>query len=592
LQVGDKFKLYDIADSEEVIVAEIQSATQVRITAAAGTWATGTPVEFSTPYHRRRSPAFLAEAIITAAGLEPAILDTDGEFPTPVATPLNDDLFPGSLTPASIIRDGTGLRVRMTTGAEFTSAGVTDGGWAAATAIGSDATENELVDWTIYTATQPATLVVSRAGFDGNASNKWIYGNGVNFTATPNKWVLTRQWENGPSPDVWTWRIENAVWNSGAKDWDALTTAATVTVLDSNSGNNFCGMSSDYDAPASRVYYAYGLRDTGIAQSYFGYYDGVSVVNLEVETETDSSTVSGGQVRSSRAAGGTLRLKYDGLTLQFWTLAGKQWQRTLTQSGLQMRTVRFLNGYWYGIALKADRTYLWWANADVTVSQFLILAQTAGITRTGNETDIDNSNFLSAFGSQIVGRANDVWIVIDRKYAGVIPYADFEGMSCAEALKEVALATATLVRVDEFKGCHLRWRAEILATPPDYSLPIPLERETSPIWERYRTAVKVTGEEEGGGAIEVITGETGESARRLDVDGKLITTASLAQAIGILYSGFYGRKVPEERVTVEESGRIVRPLEAVFLDGIAHRVLEEDFDPMDREQDLTLVKVA
>jgi len=184
-----------------------------------------------------------------------------------------------------------------------------------------------------------------------------------------------------------------------------------------------------------------------------------------------------------------------------------------------------------------------------------------------------------------------IYLTLSTKLLGIIPYADFSGMSCAAAVRDLALVSLAYVTVDRFKAGHLKSRANVAAEPQE-ELPVPIERETIPVWEAYRKSAKITGRDEAGNAISLVAGESGDSARRLELNSNLISTLALLQAIGSMMVAFFGQVRIEENVTISEDGTILRPLDERLLDGVRYMVVEAETGLSEREQDLRLFEVT
>lgn len=180
--------------------------------------------------------------------------------------------------------------------------------------------------------------------------------------------------------------------------------------------------------------------------------------------------------------------------------------------------------------------------------------------------------------------------VVARSYAGIVPYANFEGMSCSAALQDLALISMSMCRVDEYRIGVFRSRDS--ASAPEVALDtVPLERQSMPLWEHYRTSVEVTGETEDGDEIVVTEGDTGDSARRFEIDSQLITNEAVASAVAHLYARYFGTKRTQEDLTIDEPTPLLRPFDRVRFNGKLYQALDPETDLAEHEQRLTLVEV-
>jgi len=118
-------------------------------------------------------------------------------------------------------------------------------------------------------------------------------------------------------------------------------------------------------------------------------------------------------------------------------------------------------------------------------------------------------------------------------------------------------------------------------------------RELNLLHDRpFRKSAKITGRDEAGNAISLVAGESGDSARRLELNSNLISTLALLQAIGSMMVAFFGQVRIEENVTISEDGTILRPLDERLLDGVRYMVVEAETGLSEREQDLRLFEVT
>jgi len=208
--------------------------------------------------------------------------------------------------------------------------------------------------------------------------------------------------------------------------------------------------------------------------------------------------------------------------------------------------------------------------------------------------------FLTVYTEPVTSReeacgfaGNEVF-VLATSYAGVIPYADFEGLSVAGALVELAKPAGAYVEIDEYGVGSIRSRLADDAQRRSVALEIdePLSLTTSPIWEFYRTSALVSGETEGGDDIEELAGDAGDSANRIEISGPLITTPSVAQAVGNEYVSILNQKVRQAECQVCEVDDLLRVFDYVETDGSRWLVIQTGLKPDGRTYGLKLVEVG
>jgi hypothetical protein len=119
--------------------------------------------------------------------------------------------------------------------------------------------------------------------------------------------------------------------------------------------------------------------------------------------------------------------------------------------------------------------------------------------------------------------------------------------------------------------------------------------ETRPVWELYRKAVVVAGEElRSGEAFEGVAGDLGNTAERLEIDGKYVFSSGLAKALAQNYLDFCSVTTnrTQEEVTIPNpaSGGPVRVMQRVTFNGTTYRVLSVETDPVTGDQALTMFR--
>jgi hypothetical protein len=334
----------------------------------------------------------------------------------------------------------------------------------------------------------------------------------------------------------------------------------------------------EYDPVADQVWVAYERINP--AASLTKIYD--------VGTDTTSTFLASehGELRCCRELG--VMLWYSGTSLRIYELGtGHALLRTITvPANLKLWTWRYLDRQVCVLYVLNNSTRLLVLDADswTTLGDYEIAQSSASPHLLTVFTQADGADVGIGYGG---GR----YFVLARYFAGIIPYADFEGMSCGAALRELAVAAAAVLEVDEYKVGRIRGRSFLLSPETTVELGDPLEQQSMPVWEDFRSSVVVTGESESGDEIEVTQGETGDSSHRLEISSKFVTTEGLATAIAALYHAFYGVVRAQESVTVEEPFDRVRPFRTVSLGGRTYLVLEAETELMDRTQQLRLVEV-
>ncbi|HEY3175681.1 MAG TPA: hypothetical protein VGK94_07965 [Candidatus Polarisedimenticolia bacterium] len=570
---GDRIRLRDNTNDEEQTVAKVLTGTTVQtIDAWDNTFAALTPLTVETPYYRDKGLQFLADALFAAAGIASraiSILNPLALFP--VATPMNTTTYPRDVDtgivvdPRSFTQRGANIDVRMTDDGPTDRRAETPGPAEAWTSFTTGALRT-INDWTPYLDAEPAN-------FPDNGS--FLLDDGLQHASDHTANLLYDLREGGTKFDLYS-----LVVGGGGIGGSTLLIEAFSTVT-----ANQCHAGIDVDPVTGDVWMSCTGK-TGDA----GDKDSVKVWDGAVLTSIE--TAFSGQVRYLRrlklvavheydpgASHGnnpkeTMRL-YDAATRtlvktiavpqNFWAWSLRVWA---VEEGIRIAGLYTLLG--------TTRLRIWDASW-VQVADYQVADKASGIAGT--------KAFLSVFTDSggkefLVGCAGEQFFVVAKGYAGVIPYADFAGMSCAEGLRELAIASISYIEVDHFKAGTIRGRASRDEEARSQAIAIdePLERVSWPISEFYRTSATITGSDSAGGKIEETAGDLGDSAHRLELGGELIQTGGLAEAIAQEYVSVLSVPRRQEELTFAETGRLVDAGDYLDFDGALWKVLDADLD--------------
>jgi hypothetical protein len=198
---------------------------------------------------------------------------------------------------------------------------------------------------------------------------------------------------------------------------------------------------------------------------------------------------------------------------------------------------------------------------------------------------------LPILGDVLVGHGNGVWFVVSRRYDGVISYADFTGLSVAAGLKELAKCLLATMNCDAYGVVNLRQRLDFETNDSPQDIGVPLTRNSRAIWEFYRGSVKATAKLPDGSEIAVIAGDPGDSSKRLEIDGPLITSGGMASAVASAYASYLGAGRRQEEVTIVMPDEPVRVMDVVRFEDSKWLVTSVSTDLKQREQALRLFEV-
>jgi hypothetical protein len=172
-----------------------------------------------------------------------------------------------------------------------------------------------------------------------------------------------------------------------------------------------------------------------------------------------------------------------------------------------------------------------------------------------------------------------------------VPLADFEGLSCAAALKDLAVLCLCQFGVSPEKVGYFRNRVFLRPdeAPVQVIIDRPLSIAESPVWEGYRTRVEVAYTDTAGEDGTAVGGESGESARTMEVDSQLIQSRGHAEWLADRLAGFFG----VIRASKEIEGipvAAVHLADQVTVNGQVHFVIQSSLGLSRRRQGLTVVE--
>lgn len=587
---GDVLHLRNAANSnsEDVTVKYVISSTQVRLEApTVNGYANADPVDITTEFYRYRTIAFLVEQIFNAAGVASSTLVSNSQFgelgPTHIA-------YDGLGTTAALVSSGAERNGRIYAtlagdGTYYQTIGRPDQAWTK-----EDATLRPWIDWSRYKkqSETPSSVIRHPDNYGGGIGREeWHCG--VDDGVTVPAWkILYRANFDG----LGQLEIQLNVSTDGGLTFPfGWSNYATYGVYP-----GFSVYSCDYDPVRDQVWVT--LQSGGGGYDILVYHAGVWTV-----------VVAGGAAASTGTA-----LRYipdrDYLLASYEDATGHRrfvayrdkailWDR---DPGLP-RYIR------HGSRITgADTIEMTWGARYVNGAVYMTaLYDKAGCLISSSD------DFVTAWirkvqpGSSFVGQAMPArvngalyfWFytssaAIDRSYwiaapfwGGVIDYADFEGISCAEALKKLAVLANALFWVDDDLQGHFVAR-DLYDSGAVTDIEDRLMEETDDlIWDETAQYVKVSG-----GGHEATAGDAGFASEGIDLESAFIPCDAFAQALADAVYDFYSaRRAMVEATVVDPDGRIYRPLDRVMLGGAErYLVYESDHDLASDEVRLTLLE--
>lgn len=239
--------------------------------------------------------------------------------------------------------------------------------------------------------------------------------------------------------------------------------------------------------------------------------------------------------------------------------------------GFQPQTLTYNDGdgWWYALAVSVERGVELLSYASNTLDPrpgyipTQIEASGPSAASSFDLTCIRTPQLPAGSWPMVALVGGNVWWIA-YSFSGLIPYLDFEGLSCADALAQLGVTVDAFYFVDAGLESHFRSRAAFSARTIATGTAIPSTRidddgcyllRKAAIW--YKTVKYVTVSNETDDAI---TGSAGLASfagteQSLDNASRFVTTTSFAQALAQNTLGYLGRKLALLDVEHDLDGR-------------------------------------
>jgi len=574
-RVTARVSVAGVSTQETFTVDRVTSATAFLVKDAAQNTFTAADLTLDTYFHREKTAEFLADAVCDAGNVQSRTIGLSSELASfPLAQPIAAHGLGLVASPMSLISQA-GKVVATYAATDETKRKETTGPTAAWT---DGATSNlPQLDWTAYLDSEPGTIQEAIAGIPDTG----LYA---------------------PAHD--TAHVYRNV-AGAASLMHLFQDAATDLGVSSLLTYPLTHASIEVDTTSNRVFYCF----KSATAREFRYWDGAF--------NTISTSKSGSLRLLRNVFGLTYLALVDHVTndIQIWNprvtppalVRSLPWPTTDRILNWTMRTwgvppLGHADGVlWMSFLFeRASETWVAILNAHGAIDTWSLVAtyRVAGGVSAPGATPYGPKSYQTvttlADGREVaIGYAAGEWFVLSTRLDGIVPYADFTGLSCAGALKELAVASIAYLDTDRYNVVTLIQRPGFLAASPVQTIEDPLDRTSRPIWEFYRTAVKITGKDPLGAAFTVIQGpdDGGGSAKTLEISSPLISTAGMALAIALIYRAYLNRAVRQEDIRIDEPEDRVRVLDVVTFDDLKWLVTQVDSNTSDREQSLRLFEV-
>lgn len=573
LRAGDKITL-KASSSETKTITIVNSASEVTVDSTWSSSYSGAALTLDTPYPRGESAEDLARALFALAGIDETTVD--------IGQILSGTLFPTSMSasglpggvPDAILEFGGKLLLYL--GGKRYEATDAASGWSD---MGADTVK---LDWQPYLPTEPAALQ------QGTRTKIYDYVDAAHpyyelVLADSGATRYLRLKKNGATlvdvESVDTTSPEPA----GAFPFYAYEVAAYWSEIWVSYRKTTKTRVRTWDPDVEEFYYVERTQNTNRTKRYstagvlLSTMDGAGPMRF---VRTDDRIAwykthkGGGRDDAEAIPAAAIVFMNKG------TAAG-----TLAAGGVDMWTFRKVGTEFYA-GVNAGNVKVWSASSHDLLADYPLVA-----TPTGNPAACVFAKG-GTIDAQFDGWTASMYFTVAKSSSNVVPYADFEGLSCGAAMRELAIVAMAHFFVDQYRVGHLVGRASSWVTGREATdLDDPLEQKVRPVWDNLRRSVRVSGTAEDGTKIEVTVGEAGDSASRLEVSPKIPMTAALAGILAAAYAAQVGAERQQSDETIEEPpGGPVRVLDRVVRDGRTWLVQRAELDLRDLEQDLVLVE--
>lgn len=571
--VGDTVEIDDGDDNSQTFTVNVVGSTTLTTIETADQAYTAATLTITTPFHRDKTPDYLLGLIAAEAGLDAPGTSAQALATYPIATPmpidgLNKNGIPFCCTPSggylSVVFKGSHSRKKTNDPAAAWVA------WASAS--------DPLVDWTPYMDAEPGTIATVAAGtgdigkaVHDHAGNSYYIaanqGGGTSTLSVYKNGVAYQTLDSFAGTPVGPWRYarfeRSAVWNY--------------------------------------LWYSFVRGDA--TKTEFGYVD----LAGPSKTVIDSSTVASFRYVHQRNA--LLVLKEGGATMDVWDMVSLSKAFTVTlPNGVGLADIWSARA----VGVTATAPYMAWICRGPTglgtyvaifettswqyVTSYKISDQNCMVNASfQNQQDLAGGSrshitrFATASESVVCGYAGGEWFVLAMAYAGVIRYADFSDMSCAKAAREVALLLNSLVSVGRYRELSLVNRIALGDGVSVADIGAPLTRVRRPISEIYRASVKVTGTDDSGNSIEVVAGDVGASASRLEVESDLATTEAVLTVVAASVLAFVSAVREQVDADFVDDGTTLTVFDRITTEGKDYVIYSAKTDLSQGEHSLVLL---
>ena len=577
LLTGDVLHLTDHVNSEDVTVKKVTSATVVQLEAAlAHSYNAGSEVTNTTKFHRYKTIPYLVERLFKAAFMGMAELRiSQSQFKYAAPTPVNlSGLDTTPYESGGTIYGGLNYGIVQRNGIPFAT--VHSASWTRTFSQDAPDTDWALIDtagawaeWSkYYIEGSPEPPVHLRINWPSDSDYQRFYGlhcAGFDFlSATKATYFIqnvagTAALRKRTTTDGTTWSGDTGVSN---------------LPVDNQFGSTFNSQEHgvEYD-PSRNIVVVYW---TGSSGKHLRYWDigGAAWVDMKQADDVAGTGYFGACyvadldavlcLRGSSGAGPAFEIAAFRGTTRLWVRPFPSCRIDPVVDNIALtyvyptRSLRFLAGSLYCVATSDGKPQL--IRSDDEFSSYVMrsVGTATGIPRSV-AARINGQYWLATY----LGDESRNYMVAAPFYAGVIPEANFEGLSAAEALKKLAVLSNAGFRSDDDLQGHFVARDRFDPGSVTDVEDRVLEQTDTHIWEDTSQYVRVSGN-----GIEATSGDAAFAAEGIEIESSLIPNEAFGQALADANRVFYStRRSSTETVLMDPDGRIYTPLDRCTLGG-------------------------
>lgn len=595
LLAGDVLHVTDNVNKEDVTIRQVTGGTTYEAEAPlVNSYAAGSIVTLTTPFYRYKAITWLVQQLCTEAGVALAELRlSSSTFRTIAAAPVNLSGLPVFTTSNPVCacpteKDGKRFDTRLIAGTYRQAS--PDADWAQ-----DDAVVRAWVDWSRYYRQDEAKPTILLRDPDQAESTP-----GGSNVVDPHRCGF--EWRGATKIK---WNVEDAPGNLNQRTttdgttWTGRVVIASVPAGRWNASSTQNDVGCEVDEARQQVYVWSNEGGGGPVQCTMELYSigGGTWTNIRQADDVNGVCYGGlVYVPELDAVIGLRSVAKNGPAFEIvaWRNGVRLWKRPFPNCLVQSyfagasvtlwptHTLRYVAGKLYCVVVSDGKTQLVWSGDEFRTYTMKAL------TDPGVGPRCFGSRVLDAYhvACYSTGSLQRGLFVCAPFYAGVVAYADFAGVSVAEALRRLALLANAVFWVDDELQAHFVARDLYDGTVFDAQDRLASAEETV-IWKETAQYVKVSG-----GGFEATSGNAAFASDGIELESPFLPTEATCQAAADSYHDFFHQPRAARDVTLHDpDGHVYLPMQRLTLDRPnRYLVYDSDHDIGSDEVRLTVLE--